>query len=322
MSSRTTGRTTVDTPRITPLTDPGADPGPGASASPQAAEPPSSHRLAWLASDAAGVPLGSAFLRLFHRDGQRHLAELRLAVHPAERRAGVGSRLLDAAVGAARAEGRGRVLAQAEAGSAGERFLAARGFRTVLTLTFARLPLSTGAGPADLPGPAAAARRPHPGYRLRSWAGTVPDELAGTFADSRRAMDDMPMDDTDYGTVEWDVARVREVAEAVAARGDLLYTVAAVDESDGTIAGFTELVVPGDGRGDGQHYGTGVLPEHRGRGLGRRMKAESVRQVRERHPGLSGLLTDTADSNPYMRGINDALGYVPTHRAVECQLDL
>ncbi|WP_238598160.1 GNAT family N-acetyltransferase [Saccharothrix sp. ALI-22-I] len=154
------------------------------------------------------------------------------------------------------------------------------------------------------------------------WNGTVPDQFADTFAASRRAMDDMPMDDTDYGTVSWDVDRVRAAAEAIEKRGDLLRTVVAVDESDGSIAGFTELVVPEGGKGDGQHYGTGVLPEHRGHGLGRWMKAESIRQAREHHPDLDGLLTDTADSNLYMRSINDALGYTPTHTTFEYQLDL
>jgi ribosomal protein S18 acetylase RimI-like enzyme len=118
------------------------------------------------------------------------------------------------------------------------------------------------------------------------------------------------------------VDRVRAAAEAVHKRGDLLSTVSAIDESDGSIAGFTELVVPGDGKGDGQHYGTGVLPEHRGHGLGQWMKAESIRQARERHPSLGGLLTDTADSNTNMRSINDALGYTPTHKTFEYQLDL
>ncbi|MFC5032288.1 hypothetical protein ACQFX6_35580 [Streptomyces sp. DSM 41987] len=55
--------------------------------------------------------------------------------------------------------------------------------RKVLALTYARLPLER----ADL---AALTERPHPGCRLVSWAGTVPDDLAGTFAASRRAMDD------------------------------------------------------------------------------------------------------------------------------------
>ena len=221
-------------------------------------------------------------------------------------------------VAAARDDGRRCVLAQTEAGSPGAHFLSARGFRKVLTLTFARLPLTD----ADVAALGEIISRPHPGYRLASWHGTVPDSLAQTFAASRRAMDDMPMDDSGHGTVAWDVDRVRAAARAVEDRGDLLHTVVAVDESDGSIAGFTELVVPGSGKGDGQHYGTGVLPEHRGHGLGRWMKAASIRQARERHPELGGLLTDTADSNRHMRNINDALGYEPTHKALDYQLDL
>ncbi|GAA3115305.1 GNAT family N-acetyltransferase [Streptosporangium carneum] len=287
--------------RITPLVDPESS--------------ASSRRLAWLASGPDGVPVGSAFLRLLTREGQDHLAELELVVHPAERRAGVGSELLARIVEEARREGRRSMVAQAGADTPGERFLAARGFRKVLGLTFARLPLTQGdVGPAD--------GRPPLGYRLRSWDGTVPDELAETFAASRRAMDDMPMDEVDYGVVVWDVERVRAAAKAVEDRGDLLHTVVAVDESDGSIAGFTELVVPGDGKGDGQHYGTGVLPEHRGHGLARWMKAEAIRQARERHPDLDGLLTDTADSNVHMRAVNDSLGYLPTHREVQYQLNL
>jgi GNAT superfamily N-acetyltransferase len=164
--------------------------------------------------------------------------------------------------------------------------------------------------------------QPQPGYRLASWRGTVPEELAETFADSRRAMADMPMDDTDYGDVVWDVEGVLAAAQAIADRGELLTTVVAVDESDGSIVGFSELVVPGDGKGDGPHYGTGVLPEHRGYSLGRWMKAESIRLARTNHPELAGLVTDTADSNTHMRRIHDALGYVPTHQSLEYQLDL
>ncbi|MGW0588811.1 N-acetyltransferase family protein [Streptosporangium sp. NPDC002607] len=285
--------------------DPLADTSPGAS----------SRRLVWLASDGDGVPVGSAFLRLFTREGQDHLAELELNVHPAERRKGVGSELLARTVAGAEREGRRCVLAQVRAGTPGDRFLAARGFRKVLALTYTRLvPAQAGVDTV--------ADRPHAGYRLCSWDGTVPDDLADTFAASRRAMDDMPMDDADYGVVVWDVERVRAAAQAIEDRGESLHTVVAIDESDGSIAGFTELVVPGDGKGDGQHYGTGVLPEHRGRGLARWMKAEMIRQVRERYPDLGGLLADTADSNTHMRAVNDSLGYRPTHKTFQYQLDL
>ncbi|UUU19530.1 GNAT family N-acetyltransferase [Streptomyces sp. DSM 40750] len=290
-------------PRITQLTDPSAT--------------PSSHRLAWLASGADGIPLGSAFLRLFAKEGQTHLAELDVAVHPAERRQGVGTALLDAALDTARAERRRAVIAQAEQGSSGDAFLAACGFRQVLTLMYARLELAE-TEPDHL---TRIAEQPHPGYYLTGWSGVVPTELARTYAASRRAMDDMPMGDTDYGTVVWDVERVVAAAEAIAKRGDSLYTVAAVHASSGTIVGFSELVLPGDGEGDGQHYGTAVLPEHRGHGLGLWMKAEAILHAHGLHRDL-GLLTDTAESNRPMRRVNDALGYRPTHTAVEYQLDL
>ncbi|MFG2985701.1 GNAT family N-acetyltransferase [Streptomyces sp. NPDC048258] len=275
-------------------------------------------RLGWLASGPDGRPVGSAFLRLFTKEGQRHLAELDVQVHPAERRRGAGSLLVEAAVSAARQDGRRTVLSQAEAGSSGAGFLIATGFRAVLALTYTRLPLAD----VDLAALTAVAEEPHAGYRLAAWEGMVPDEFADTFVASRRAMDDMPMGAVDYGTVVWDLDRVRAAASAIAARGDVLHTVAAIDRSDGSIAGFTELVVPGSGTGDAQHYGTAVLPEHRGRGLARRMKAASIVQARERHPRLGGLLTDTADNNPYMRRVNDELGYLPTHTAHEYQLDL
>ncbi|WP_420876954.1 GNAT family N-acetyltransferase [Streptomyces ossamyceticus] len=165
------------------------------------------------------------------------------------------------------------------------------------------------------------AEQPRPGYHLTAWAGVVPADLAETYAASRRAMDDMPMGDTDYGTVIWDVERLVAAAETIEKRGDSLHTVAAVDSSDGTIVGFSELVLPAGGEGDGQHYGTAVLPEHRGHGLASKMKAEAVLHAHSLYPGIA-LLTDTAEDNASMRRVNDRLGYRPTHRAVEYQLDL
>ncbi|MEU8779340.1 GNAT family N-acetyltransferase [Streptomyces sp. NPDC048606] len=279
---------------------------------------PVGRRLGWTASDADGDPVGQASLRLFVEEGQRHLAELDVRVPPAARRRGAGSLLLDTAVAAAREDARTCVVAQADADSPGAAFLVAKGFRAALALTYARLPLAE----ADRAALTALAERPHAGYRLVAWEGMVPDELADTFVASRRAMDDMPMGAVSYGTVVWDLDRVAAAVAAVAARGDLLHTVAAVDASDGSVAGFTELVVPGSGTGDAQHYGTAVLPEHRGHGLARAMKAASILRARQHHPHLEGLLTDTADNNPHMRRVNDDLGYLPIHTAHEYQLDL
>ena len=236
------------------------------------------------------------------------MAELELAVHPAERRRGIGTQLLDAVVEAARQHEVQTVLADATVGTAADHFLAAKGFAVGLTLHFTRLALAD----VDDAVLASIADKEHPGYRLESWRGVVSDELVQTFTDARSAMDDAPVGDIDFGPEEWDVDRTRSVAQVVEDRGEHLGTVAAIDET-GQIVGFTELVVGGDGTGDGQHYGTAVLPEHRGHGLARWMKAEAIRQAREDFPELAGLLTDMVDTNVAMRHINDELGYRTTH---------
>jgi GNAT superfamily N-acetyltransferase len=287
--------------RITPLADPDRS--------------PTSRRLAWLAASDAGHPLGSAFLRLPSTPGQDHLGELTLAVHPAERRAGVGSALLAQAVAAARAEGRRCVTAQVEEGTPGDAFLAGSGFRRAATLEYARLALeSTPPAVVDQPD----------GYQLLHWDGMVADELAEAFVAARSAMDDMPLGEADFRPVVWDVPRMQAAADAVAARGELLCTMAAVESATGAFVGFTELVLPGDdggtpgrrlGEGDAQHYGTAVSPEHRGRGVARWLKAAQIATVREEFPRLAGLLTDTAEENTAMRRVNAALGYRTTHRS-------
>ncbi|MFB7949026.1 GNAT family N-acetyltransferase [Kitasatospora phosalacinea] len=302
--------------RLTALTDPAAS--------------PLSRRLAWLAAAPDGTPLGSAFLRLFTSPGQAHLCELTLDVHPAERRRGAGSALLAAAVAAAREDGRGSLLAQAVEGSPGDAFLSARGFERALVLDFGRLDLTaTPPGPTPAPTPSSASASASasvaelpPGYRLVSWVGSCPEEWLSAFTRSRTAMDDMPMGDAVFGTVAWDEDRVLAAARAVADRGELLHTVAVLEAATGELVGFSELVLPADRSGDAQHYGTAVQPAHRKRGLARAMKAEAIRWTRAEHPGITGLLTDTAAHNTGMLAVNRALGYRSTHRSVEFRLSL
>lgn len=295
---------TTTAPPITALTDP--------------AHRPFSRRLAWLAADADGNPTGSAYLTLHSKPSQAHLAELELTVHPAERRRGIGSQLLAVAADAARVNEARIVLADARVDSPADHFLARRGLTVGLTLIFTRLPLAD----VDTAVLAGAVEAEHPGYRLVSWRGVVPEELGQTFTDARSAMDDAPVGELGYGADVWDLDRTKAAAERIAQRGEHLTTVAAIEVAGGRIAGFTELVVPGDGTGDGQHFGTAVLKEHRGHGLAHWMKAESIRLAREDFPDLGGLLTDMADTNTAMRRINTGLGYRTTHEVRRYKLTL
>lgn len=276
-----------------------------------------SRRLTWLAAGPDGVPVGVAGLRLFASAGRSHLAELELHVDPAHRRLGTGSRLLAAAVAACRAEGRRSLIAEAAADGPGRSFAEQRGFRGALTLDHLLLRLDDVAA-ADL---AKAADTEHPGYRLTAWTGTVPDDLADAFAAAKNAMNDMPMGDLDYGSVAWDADRVRAMAKVVADRGDTLLTIAAVHD-DGTMAGYTEILIPQGAPLRVQQYDTAVVPEHRGHGLGLWVKAAMLRRLRAEHPGVAEIETDNADDNVHMLAVNHALGFRTYRRTREFQLDV
>lgn len=276
-----------------------------------------SRLVLWLIRNAGEEPVATATLRLSADPGRSHLAQVKLTVHPAYRRLGTGSRLLSTVTEAAAGAGCRSVVTEVMAGTPGEGFLATRDFVPVLRLTWLRLGLDeVPERIRKLPGV------PHPGYRLTAWQGVVPDAHAESFARARQGMADMPTGGVDLGKVCWDVARVRESAEVIARRGERLLTVAAISEADGSVAGFTELVLPGDGTGPGRQYGTAVLPGHRGHGLGLWIKSEMLRWVREGHPELAQIQTDNADDNRHMLAVNTALGFRPLRRTVEYQLSL
>ncbi|MEE1755284.1 GNAT family N-acetyltransferase [Streptomyces sp. SP18CS02] len=276
-----------------------------------------SHRLAWLAVGADGVPVGVAGLRVFTSPGQEHLAELELHVDPAHRRLGAGSLLLSAVVAACRTENRRSLIAAAAADGPGEVFGERHGFRRALTLDHLILRLD---GPAEDELPRLADAE-HPGYRLTGWTGTVPDDLADAFAEAKNAMNDMPVGGLDYGSVTWDAGRVRAMAEVIADRGDTLLTVAAVHD-DGTMAGYTEILLPRAAPERAQQYDTAVVPAHRGHGLGLWVKAAMVCRLRAGHPGVVEIETDNADDNVHMPAVNHRLGFRSYRRTRELQLDV
>ena len=57
-----------------------------------------------------------------------------------------------------------------------------------------------------------------------------------------------------------------------------------------------------------------VHRDHRNRGLGRWLKAEMWRQLREQRPDVRTLDTGNAESNDAMLAINEAMGFKPHAR--------
>jgi GNAT superfamily N-acetyltransferase len=151
---------------------------------------------------------------------------------------------------------------------------------------------------------------PLPGaWKLATWLGRVPDDHLDAFVAARRSMDDAPSpDDLEFptATAEW----VRASEESLAQRGrEMRVTVAIRD--DGEIGAFTELRVS-QGSTSAFTDDTGTVAAHRGQGLARAVKVESLRRLREDHPEVDVVTTSNAEENAAMRHINTSVGFRPT----------
>jgi GNAT superfamily N-acetyltransferase len=272
----------------------------------------------WLLRGSGDDPVATAVLRLpataADGSGSDGPAGVEMTVHPAHRRLGTGSRLLATATEAAMTAGCGSLSAEAVSGTPGEGFLATRDFVPVTRLTWQRLALDDVPGPiGKLPGV------PHPGYRLTAWEGGVPDTLTDGFLGALNTLP-APAAGLDADS-RWDPATVHETAELATRRGDRLLTVAALHDG-GEVAGYTTVLLPGDGARRAQQYDTAVVPAHRGHGLGLWMKAEMLRRLPAAQPDLAEIHTGVPDDNRHLLGINTALGFRPLRRTVRFRLRL
>jgi GNAT superfamily N-acetyltransferase len=264
------------------------------------------HPQAWLARDGAGQIRGWYLLALPERDNT-NLAYLDPLVELAGRRQGTGTGLVQHAAELAHADGRGLLATEARQGSAGEAFCLSLGGRPGLPEAARVLRLDTiPAGKlARLRDQAEAAAG---GYSLICWEGQVPERYLGQLARLAQAMNDAPRDDDQDGQ-HWDVARMRESIDRVAAQGLRYYTVAARWDWTGELAGMTQLGVDPLQPDCAFQEMTVVARRHRGHRLGLLIKVAMLDLLAQHEPLLERIFTGNADSNQHMLAINDELGF-------------
>ena len=163
------------------------------------------------------------------------------------------------------------------------------------------------AGPADL--------------ELVNWARRCPEARIEALVAAANAMNDAPTDDLDVADTIVDAAMVRAEIEARAAHGLEFQGVLAVT-ADGEAAGSTEVFVNRHRPAASWQWNTVVLPAHRGRGIGRWMKAAMWMRLRTAEPDVTSLQTGNAASNAHMLAINTEMGFQPTHLMGCWQADL
>lgn len=257
----------------------------------------------WVARADDGSIVGTVVLLCEDRSTNRDQAELWLDVAAPVRRRGLGRALLRAAAERAEADGRTMLDSGCEEGGAGLAFADAVGMpgkqrerRSGLRIDRVdRAMLDRWAVPV-------------PGYELVEWEGPTPPEWLARMARANQVMNTAPLDDFE---MEPEVITPEELAELDAVRveqGTEMWTVAAVHQATGEIAGYTELAFV-RGRRVADQGNTGVWPEHRNQGLGRLLKAAMLLRVLDRRPSVQAVETWNAGSNEPMLKINVELGF-------------
>jgi GNAT superfamily N-acetyltransferase len=291
---------------------------------------PGENEIVWVArvddSAAGGAVLGGCLLHLPMLDNQEN-AIGEILVAPEHRRQGIGRALLANLRTEALRHGRIRLIVEVDqplhpaAPDPGGHFAAASGAKCALVETRRRLDVGS-VDPELLARLAHRARAKSPGYSLVQWVGSTPqrrlDDMAYLIG---RMSTDVPLDDLQWGAEAYDAARLRDREASCLARGLHLVTTGAVD-SGGRLVAFTQIVGYATSRWYADQWDTIVAPEHRGHRLGTLVKVANLELARAQRPELRVIDTWNADSNPYMVGINEAMGFRPQSRAGEWQLDL
>ncbi|GAA2737077.1 GNAT family N-acetyltransferase [Pedococcus aerophilus] len=266
-------------------------------------------RLSWVALDGDHRVVAGVNVAMPRHDNTT-MAGIDLVVHPARRRAGLGTRVLQHAEARAAEHGRTLLLAETQwpvtgTDGCGEGFAAQHGYAAAQTVVRSTL---------TLPGDRAALRavlgsRDGDGYAVHTvWDG-VPDRwLAGRAELSRRMSTDIPLGDLQLEEEVWDEDRVREGYARIAAMGRRVADTFAVDESTGRLVGYTQVQV-GAPPDLAYQQDTLVMREHRGHGLGLRLKAANTLAVMTELPEVTRIRTWNADDNLHMLAVNREIGY-------------
>lgn len=232
-----------------------------------------------------------------------------IQVLPTLRRRGAGAALLDCVLERAR-ELDVRSLHGHHSTPAGAAFATRFGFTDGQRVVRSLLDLTT----ADLPEPVLP-----DGWTLETWLGRVPDVHLAAFVTARAAMDDAPTSG-DMEFPAWTAAHVRASEESLRLRNREMRVTVAI-RAEGEIGAFTELRVS---RGStlGFTDDTGTLAAHRGQGLARAVKLESLRRLRDDHPELTVVSTSNAEENAVMRHVNERVGFRPSAVETTATLNL
>lgn len=245
-----------------------------------------------------------------------HCADVQVWVEPGLRRRGIGSALLHELIALCRADGRTDVIMessypfQRRADHPYRRFAEKHGFALANTeiRRVLELPLDEG----ELDSLVAEAASHHPGYRIETFDGPIPDALLPSLCETKNQLAvDAPAGALWFEPEAVDPGLHRYREESLRRQGRTMLSTLAIAAS-GEVVGYNDLVIPSGDLPNVYQWGTLVRAAHRGHRLGLAVKARGLKELQARvGPERTRVLTCNAEQNGHMVAINERLGFRP-----------
>ncbi len=263
---------------------------------------------------------GMVNLSLAKADHNRHLAECGVFVVPEQRGRGLAGRLLVQAIPTARKDNRRMLVGGTDSQvPAGAGFARRLGSKPGLSLSISQLELAV----VDHRLLRSWTERVPTGeFELGLWVGRYPEEEMQAIIALREVMNTAPREDLEVEDMHWTPEQLRELEEVMSGRGQERWTLFARHTSSRELAGYTEVFWQPEQAEVLQQGDTGVLPQYRGRGLGRWLKAAMLGKVVVERPQVKRVRTGNAGSNAPMLKINRELGFRERKRIVVWQVEV
>jgi RimJ/RimL family protein N-acetyltransferase len=152
--------------------------------------------------------------------------------------------------------------------------------------------------------------------------GPYPADQYDAIAEIEVVMNTMPHDDLDIEDAvidaDWVAQREQQDEQGPWER----WTIFARERATHRVVGYTQVFFYPDWPGHVDQGNTGVHPDHRGHGLGRRLKAAMIDRIFREKPESFRIRTNNAFSNAPMLAINNELGFVVTAKLTAWEADV
>lgn len=147
------------------------------------------------------------------------------------------------------------------------------------------------------------------GYGLMFLSTPIPDEQLQKWCDVLAVMETAPREDLDFEFTTWTPGKWRDYEEKNERAGISVLGHVAVDRSTAEFVGLSDIYVKRHQPDLAWQGDTGVHPDHRNKGLGRWLKAATIKRVMEEYPEIDRVDTFNAGSNEPMLNINIEMGF-------------